>query len=69
MIVCQYPNTSGKGQSGPPNLAGFSPEPLCLKKKKKVVIFGGFESGTKPQELKNLFHTGLHRTIVLGTEK
>lgn len=47
----------------------------CVAKKtptqqteKKGVIFGGFQFGTKPHELKNLFHTGLRRTIVLGTE-
>lgn len=76
MVVCQYPSISGKGQSGSPNLARFSPEPLCFKKKnnpkkqkkEKDIIFGGFESGTQPHELKNLFHAGLHRTIVLCTE-
>lgn len=49
---------------------------LCVTKKttnptnkqKKGVIFGGFQFGPKPHELKNLFHTGLRRTIVLGTE-
>lgn len=58
----QYPNMSGKGQFGPPSLAGFSPEPLCCQKKpqpnkqkKKVLYLVDFSLVLSLMSLKTYF--------------